>query len=69
MLNKRNIRLYSQVNFQTNTTSQNARTSPDCIPIMGMGEVFGDRIDFIGNNLSLADASNLALKHNKVICK
>ena len=69
MLNKKNIRLYSQIGFQNNTNIQNAGTPPDCIPIMGMGEVFGNRIDFIGNNLSLADASTLALKHNKVICK
>ena len=64
----RRIRVNLQLALQNNTNSQVAAIPPGCIPIMGMGEAFGQKFDFIADSLSPEDASRLAAKYNRSIC-
>ncbi len=41
----------------------------DCLPIMGVGEAFGQGIDFISNALSLDHARLLAEDYKHSLCK
>ena len=67
--NKHRMRLYLQLELQKSRNEQITTIPPGCIPTLGLGEAFGQEIDFISNSLSPEGAADLVAKYNRIICK